>query len=521
MVAKKKSFELIVHILVFYFGFLPFGFSASDILFRIDHLYQRVSLEPNFSTSDCLNEVSLLTEYLDQLRSKDIDLDEFSEKRIDEIVKKSFATRQIIKAFLASLDGRSIVDGMCLDKVKILFLSLRYVEDYLIELRYQGQSTPEMIYTGEGLYFLTNEQYGFRGLQDLKSGDVLLSRGRAFTSAAIATIGSVDSQFSHLSLVSRMEEAKPEDASAGLWTTEAHIEFGSENAPFSVYLNEKHARNVLFRSVHPELAPLAADFIFNLVGQRQSEKAPILYDFKMLLNDREQLFCSEIVEYAYQEASQRQYNRELLFPKFPTRFKAGNLDFLNRVGLDLNEEKIKNFTTFAPGDIQFDPHFDLVAEWRNPAKLRDSRYKDAILFMLFDWMEKLEYKFHPTGNMKVKAKAVVSMRGSALGRKIFKLISGKDLSRELSPHMTARQVELILVLDKIGPKLFSILKDADNGSVPLLPSELHQVLEAYRVEDLKNWKLKNVLDEEAESIDKSDLAIKAPFLHVYFRPRRN
>ena len=58
--------------------------------------------------------------------------------------------------------------------------------------------------------------------------------------------------------------------------------------------------------------------------------------------------------------------------------------FLKAIGVPANSENISSLDVFAPGDIQFDPHFELVAEWRNPKKLSESRYKDFILTKLFE-----------------------------------------------------------------------------------------------------------------------------------------
>ena len=46
-----------------------------------------------------------------------------------------------------------------------------------------------------------NYRASFKGLESIQNGDILLSRGDAFTSAVISRIGAVDNQFSHIAIV--------------------------------------------------------------------------------------------------------------------------------------------------------------------------------------------------------------------------------------------------------------------------------------------------------------------------------
>src|SRR5262249_4209212 len=88
----------------------------------------------------------------------------------------------------------------------------------------------------------------------LRSGDVLLVRGQLHNSAAIARIGDVDSQFSHVGIVHV-------DADGQRWMVEALIEEGSTLTPLARALGHGLGRAVLFRHRNAELARRAAAFI--------------------------------------------------------------------------------------------------------------------------------------------------------------------------------------------------------------------------------------------------------------------
>src|SRR5690606_5762823 len=115
--------------------------------------------------------------------------------------KKSFSLRVSLKEELKNLNYNHKDGKACLTGAKEITKALRYIEDYFIEYLYQrsGRHQEEFItLAGSGVHFLKVEGLEFKDSNDLLEDDVLLSRGNAFTSAAIARIGQDDYQFSHM-----------------------------------------------------------------------------------------------------------------------------------------------------------------------------------------------------------------------------------------------------------------------------------------------------------------------------------
>jgi len=278
------------------------------------------------------------------------------------------------------------------------------------------ESSPQSDYVtlkGEFPYFLVNPKYAneFHSYEDLKSGDVLLSRGNAYTSAAIARIAEGDYQFSHLTFVLRDPESKE------LFTTEAHIEIGSVTAPFQSHLDEKNTRTVVFRYKNQEIAHNASKAIFNKVKERQLTGKNIEYDFSMNYKDDSRLYCSEVVSRGFKLA----LPQEDFVPKFKSKFTAGMIPFLNTIGVPVNKDNVDTLDVFAPGDIQMDPNFELIAEWRNPKKLEESRFKDFILTKLFEKMDKEGYRFDGNLKMDIQTKTYWILRRTPLVKKFYKI----------------------------------------------------------------------------------------------------
>lgn len=422
-----------------------------------------------------------------QMTSDDVNWDNLNKESIEKLIQTSYDTRLVIKEKLKALTLGSEMDHLCLGAVKNTFRALRYVEDYLVELSVfdpnsSHQKKPEEFINlkGEAPYFLVNPKFDFKGYKDLQSGDVILSRGNAYSSAAIARIGKNDMQFSHLSFVYKDENGK-------LWTTEAHIEIGSVVAPIKKHIDQGNSRTVVFRYKDPKLAHQASEHIFERVQARQQKDDNILYDFGMDYHDDTKIFCSEIIYVGFKEVSDGKVN----VPLYKTKFNKGLVNFLQILGIEISNQNFESFDTFAPGDIQFDPDFEMVAEWRNPAKMKDSRLKDMILTKMFEWMEKENYQLDPKFGTTVMSKASWLMRRTPFIKSFLK--------EKFPINMTSKQLQLFIVLDKVGIALHDeITKKMKTMKRPMAPIEMHQVLEDFKNQDYDKWvKRKALLKERA------------------------
>jgi hypothetical protein len=221
----------------------------------------------------------------------------------------------------------------------------------------------------------------------------------------------------------------------------------------------------------------------------------------MNYKDDSKLFCSEIISRGFHEA----LPNEDYIPKFKSHFTKGLIPFLNNIGVPVNESNISSYDVFAPADIQFDPNFDLVLEWRNPRKMEESRFKDFILTKLFDKMEKEGYKFDPSLKMDVQTRTFWLLRRTPIVKKF--------IEKKFSLSMSPTQMEMFMTLDKVGEVLYKELeRKSIESDHPLTPKEIYEVLDNYLAMDKEN-------SLKAKSADATgERAANRTLIHKYFHP---
>ncbi len=188
------------------------------------------------------------------------------------------------------------------------------------------------------------------------SGDILVSRGGAPTSALIARGNDYPGNFSHVALIYIDKKTK------NVSVIESHIERGVAISSLEEYLNDKKLRIMVLRlrsdliADNPMLPHKAAEYSFN-----EARKKHIPYDFEMDINGSEKQFCSEVASSAYKEYG------ITLWTGLSTISSKGTRNWLAAFG-------VKYFETQEPSDLEYDPQLSVVAEWRDPETL----YKDHI-----------------------------------------------------------------------------------------------------------------------------------------------
>ena len=472
----------------------PSSLKSSNFDSLMHNMHEAVSKGVK-SPKECAQKTKSYYELLFRIESDDIDFSEFSKYQMQDFTMASFNIRLDLKEKLKDLNRTEDLnedEKACLKGVKKIYRALRYLEDYFIESYYASRTksgSPIQFDTldhktdlkDRPVHFMVNPDYSFEGVKDLKSGDIILSRGNAYSSAAIARIGDDDHQFSHLTLVYRDKDTKK------LYTSEAHIEVGNVVAPFQVHLDQKNSRTVVFRHKDAELAHEAAKIMHErFTKYSQSKNKNIPYDFAMDYNDDSEVFCSEVIYHGYMNASKKLNNKAMDIPEYKTTFNPALLSFLQDFGLKVTRENIGSFKTFGPGEIQFDSRFDLVAEWRNPNKLKDTRYKDAVLTKIFEWMEKEQYSFDPSLGTKLGNDFAWLARRSIITRGLIKFVAGVDLEHKFPLNLGSKQIDLFVVLDKVGEKLYDRIAKVEKEKGKILSfKEMFEVLEEYRLEDQK------------------------------------
>lgn len=392
-------------------------------------------------------------------------------KSIDSDIQASFETRIAIKESFNYFLIKNSEDSNCLKSAQDVFSAIRYIEDYLIEKRMEKKNNPPRDYVslvGNFPYLLINPKFKgeFRTFKDLKSGDVILSRGRAFSSAAIARIAKRDYQFSHLSFVYKDQETKE------LYTTEAHFEIGSVVTPIQTHISEKNVRSVIFRYKDEAVARKASEIMYQKIKKRQDLGSNIEYDFAMDYKDNSKLFCSEIISEGFKLA----LPASDILPLFKSTFKKGLQSLVKTIGVPVTNKNIDNYEIFAPGDIQFDPHFELVAEWRNPNEMEESRFKDYILTKMFEQMDKKGYKIDSSFKIDSESRAFWLLRRTPLVKKF--------LEKKFALNMNIAQLELFIALDKIGHAIYHDLESrAAEFDHKMTPKEIFLIIDDFIKKD--------------------------------------
>jgi hypothetical protein len=196
---------------------------------------------------------------------------------------------------------------------------------------------------------------------------------------------------------------------------------------------------VIFRQKDPIRAAVAARYLYERVKNAEAAGSPVRYDFPFDMNDHRDLFCSEVVRQGYEFASAGTF----MVPAFPSSFTMKNRDLLERLGISTRE-------SFLPEDIEMDPRFDLIAEWRDFSRIGDAIRKDAIMDAIYHWMEEDGYRFHPAAKHRMKAR-------------IGKVLRNLGFMRDKMPtYMKVRAIEMSLMIDDLMPEIEAMIQVSAN-----------------------------------------------------------
>ncbi len=348
--------------------------------------------------------------------------------RIADWEKRGFMTRDVQKA------------------LRDVFRVTRYACDMIGEIntghdRLPEGSKPRRGFTGADANVLVNPAYQTGADLPFQAGDILLVRGQAHNSAAIARIGDIDSQFSHVGIVYA-------DADGGLHKVEALIEAGSVVTPLEKALDHGLGRAVLLRHRDSALAARAAHAIHGHVSKRRMRR--IWYDFSMALEGYKTLYCSKLVRLAFLMGSKG----DVSLPAYTTRLDMKNRDFLDRVGVSAVE-------TFAPGDLEIDPRFDVVAEWADYRVTPSLRNQDMIATKLFEFMEDHNYKFEEDATIRLIG--WLGRLSAHLSEDAKDMIA--DVVPKVPPNMSRKTIAVIAMLHKTAQPLLEKLQEIEQAEI--------------------------------------------------------
>ncbi|HEY6192663.1 MAG TPA: YiiX/YebB-like N1pC/P60 family cysteine hydrolase [Bacteroidota bacterium] len=206
----------------------------------------------------------------------------------------------------------------------------------------------------------------------IHSGDILVSRGGAPTSALIARGNDFPGNFSHIALV------HIDSGSGKVSIIESHIERGVVISTPEEYLHDTKLRVMVLRlrsdlpaTISDPLIPhRSSSFMLRRVLERH-----IAYDFSMDYADSTRLFCSEVASSAYAAFGVR------LWMGISHLSTPGVRSWLGDFGVD-------HFETQEPSDLEYDPQLRVVAEWRDPETLRKDHIDNAVTDAMLEGAER-------------------------------------------------------------------------------------------------------------------------------------
>ncbi len=208
----------------------------------------------------------------------------------------------------------------------------------------------------------------------IHSGDILISRGGAPTSALIARGNDYPGNFSHVAFVYIDEESgKP-------LIIESHIEIGVAVSSIEQYLGDVKLRIMALR-LRADLPLLTSDpMLPHKAATMSYERAiseHIAYDFEMDYDDPAKLFCSEVASAPYSQFGIR------LWSGISNISSIGVRSWLAAFG-------VRYFQTQEPSDLEYDPQLTVVAEWRDPETLYKDHLDNAVIDIMLEGAEKGE-----------------------------------------------------------------------------------------------------------------------------------
>ena len=356
--------------------------SSNDLITGSRQILSDLENPDIFNSKTCPDYIFKVTDFLyhapaDYMVPKTSEEIDELKKTGSEILDTVFKIRLKLSEKTKEFTAQKNIDALCLSRIRNGLQYARFTEEYLMEWLYANNVytyKEQNILAKSYPSTLTNPKYADFNIE---SGDVMLIRGKSYVSAMIARISDDEGNFSHLAMVG-------EDKNGKKYVIEALIQYGVVITPLEKWVQSPDARVALYRTGDKTLSKKAARFLYDHVAGLKKSGKTIRYDFAMNDSDYSSLFCSEVAKFAYDKASEGKfilpYYRSLM-----TKFK----DHAYPKSMGVNQT-----TLFSPHDIEVDPRFDFIAEYRHRPLLRQVRMQDAVLQSVYNWMEQKGYSFH-------------------------------------------------------------------------------------------------------------------------------
>lgn len=401
-------------------------------------------------------------------------------------ISKLFQGRIDLRHSLQNWERRlphGVVNERLANAIRKIFRAFRTAEDMLGEIQINHQKLAEGEQALTAFQPTNNSNLVVFNNQPLqiKSGDVIVMRGNRHNSAAIAKITEEDSQFSHALIVYFDQQGKGH-------AVESLIETGLVIHDLDHILNEGVGRMILLRYPDQNLAHKAAATAYQRAQQANGREP---YDFSMSLyktlpnghvvSSYDAFFCSKVVSYAFDIASNGSFVPGRYLSKLP---QQANGDFLQKLG-------VTAYQTIAPGDLEMDTQFQLIAEWRDFRITQDLRLKEAVFDKLYELMEQRGYKFRNSTRISMIASTAKALSYMPVFDQLITMLAG-----EIPSYMTESVIGTMMMMQFTADPMYKDLIELDASysartGYSLSPAALSRFLEQnlqqgrYRLEYLR------------------------------------
>lgn len=450
---------------------------SSNLLESTARVREQLSVK-SMSVDVCTHEIKDGFNFLAQIPSNYFKIN-YNWIQFKTVIDGLWDIKQSLRRHVQNWQDQGVMTRECSFSIRAAYRATRYIEDNvaLIYLNQRGHKitgfevddmTPSF---GKG-YPWTKSNPGIDGKEtfdfkrDLQSGDLLLWRGKSPISASIARLGDSETNFSHVSIVYK------EPKTGRLFNIESLIETGLIYNEFTkTALDPGSPRIVVLRYKDKDIAARAGRFAYETAKRTMNTDEHLFYDFGFDLRDHHTVFCSEVVNWAFKEAS----DGDIDLPSFKTHFNMKNRRFLNAIGTDVH-------IAFQPGDVELTSGFKMIAEWRDFKFSKANQLRDIIHSNFYRWMDEYNYNFK--WNMQnIIGTLAYGVRRTPL---LSKLIASK-----LPLNMPRKTLTNVLSMEKVSNIVFKELKKRlfkKNPHAVYSLAALEREIEAIRVEDLERYK---------------------------------
>lgn len=372
----------------------------------------------------------------------------------------------------------------CRTELRQLFFRLRSIEDMALDFVYrvpQLRATEIDDYQKQPTPLVDNEFFnGYLGPSgkleklpvDFQSGDLMVTRGPSFFSAALGLIADHPSQLDHFVLINK-------DTSGRLNTIESYADTGGVSRfEMGFALRNANLRILLLRPKDGQVGAKAAQIMMNRTLEAdQDKRKQIRYDYVMNLEDEKRMTCSEVTYWGYRLASDGKF----LIPEEKSTVSPKLKQIFDKTGISPKP-------MLTAGDIELDSRFDLVLEFRDPRLIQDSRVREGVMQSVFQWMKEKQYELRPTLSTLAINTIIYPTRRTPLWPFIRRVTGSPDFPTDTPKGF----LKTLSMMNDVGDILYNKLdkenrRHRNKTGWGMTQNQMKDFLERYREEDLKKY----------------------------------